>query len=66
MYKSKKTIAPNGEPVLANEIPIPAAITRKMPQKKESPMPESGPINEALTAVIELASKFSSSLFCFS
>jgi PTS system mannose-specific IID component len=41
-------------------------FTRKMPQKKESPMPESGPISEALTAVIELASKFSSSLFCFS
>jgi mannose/fructose/N-acetylgalactosamine-specific phosphotransferase system component IID len=36
LYKSKKTIAPNGEPVLANEIPIPAAITRKMPQKKDT------------------------------
>ena len=59
-------IAPSGEPVAAKEIPIPAAITRKIPQKNESPIPDIGPINDALTAVIELASKCSSSLFCFS
>ena len=66
LYKSRKTTAPMAEPVLAKEIPIPAAITLRIPQKNESPTPDIGPIKEALTAVIALASKSGSSLFFFS
>ena len=35
-------------PCCASPIPMPAAITRNVPQKKESPIPESGPISPTL------------------
>ena len=45
---------------------MPAATTRSTPQKNKSPMPASGPIRLDLMALIELTSKSSDSLFCFS
>ena len=40
------------------EVPIPVAMRRSVPQKKESPSPANGPISEALTLSIAVASMF--------
>ena len=42
---------------------MPAASGRSVPQKTESPMPESGPMRADLTALIDLASNCSSLAF---
>ena len=42
---------------------MPPASGRIVPQKSESPMPESGPMRDALTALMESASKPSSLAF---
>ena len=48
-------------PFSARLVPIPVAIRGSVPQKKESPSPASGPIREALTLSIAVASMF----FCW-
>ena len=60
---SKNRIGPNTFPCKANEVPTPVAIKRKVPQKKESPKPAKGPINEVLILSIVPTSKFSSRTF---
>ena len=55
--------APSIFPCCASPMPMPAAITRKVPQKKESPIPESGPISPTFTLLMESVSKFSSFAF---
>ncbi|MNI75118.1 hypothetical protein D3C73_1312450 [compost metagenome] len=59
---SRNSSGPRILPDDANEIPNPAAIIRSVPQKNESPIPANGPISDAFTALIELASKSSSSI----
>ena len=44
-------------PLFASPIPIPAAITLNVPQKKESPIPDIGPIRPTFTLLIEDVSK---------
>ena len=46
-------------PLSASPIPIPAAITLNVPQKKESPIPDIGPIRPTFTLLIEDVSKVS-------
>ena len=43
-------------PCRARLVPIPVAIRRSVPQKKESPSPASGPIRDALTLSIAVPS----------
>ena len=50
-------------PLFASPIPIPAAITLNVPQKKESPIPDIGPIRPTFTLLIEDVSKVSDFAF---
>ena len=43
-------------PLAARLVPIPAPIILNVPQKKESPIPASGPIKAAFTALIDSSS----------
>ena len=44
---------------MARAHPIPVAITRKVPQKNASPIPDKGPISAAFTSLIASESKSS-------
>ncbi|MPN43855.1 hypothetical protein SDC9_191416 [bioreactor metagenome] len=46
-------------PCTAMGAPTPAAMTRKVPQKKLSPIPARGPIRAVLTALMEEGSMLS-------
>ena len=61
-------MGPRTFPATARGAPMPAAITRNVPQKNESPnTPASGPMRAALTEVMEPASYSSGSeAFCSS
>ena len=56
-------IGPKIFPCIAKEVPTPVAINRKVPQKKESPNPASGPIKDVLILSIAVTSNSGSSLF---
>ena len=66
LNSSKNTIGARIFPVIPSPTAIPAAITRRTPQKMESPIPASGPIRLDFTALMEFASKSFCSLFFFS
>ena len=55
----KNSTGPSRFRCMAREIPIPDPMIRKVPQKKVSPMPESGPINATLMALMEETSNSS-------
>ena len=50
-------IGPRIFPCIQKVKPIPRPIVRSVPQKMESPIPDNGPINAVLIALIEDASK---------
>ena len=58
----KNSTGPSRFRCMAKEMPIPDPMIRKVPQKKVSPMPESGPINATLMALMEATSKVLSRL----
>ena len=66
LKRSRNTIGAKTFPDAPSPTAIPAAITRRTPQKMESPIPARGPIREDFTALMELASKSFCSLFFFS
>ena len=52
-------MGPSMLPCEASEAPRPKAMVRMVPWKKESPMPESGPMREVFTALMDSGSKVS-------
>ena len=50
-------MGPRNEPCFARLTPRPKAMTRMVPWKNESPMPESGPMSDVFTALTVSGSK---------
>ena len=59
-------MAPRGEPLMARLMPMPAAMTRRTPQKIASPIPDIGPMRETLIPSMDSVSKSSCSEFSLS
>ena len=63
MNIKRNIIGPNIFPFNESAVPIPVAMSLRVPQKNESPIPDRGPIKAVLILFIELSSKSSDSEF---